>query len=206
MGALREMRAERGLPDVQEITLEGVPPLVQQDIPEEGASAASASSELQPASLQQHSDVVLGGTFDHLHIGHKILLTVAALVSTRSLVIGLTVDAMLAHKKFGAQMESWTSRLHSVVEFLVLVAPGLHVDLVPLHDMYGPSGDRPELTCLVLSEETVAGGPKVNEKRRDNKLEPLDIIVVKLARPAPNTDGSAAAAAAVAGAEDTKIS
>jgi len=203
MGALREMRAERGLPDVKEIQLEGVPP--DAPVPDDQArpGAVVASSLESPPSLTQYSDVVLGGTFDHLHIGHKILLSVAALLSTQSLVIGLTADTMLQHKKYLHELESWPARLHSVLGFLSLVAPGLAVDIVPLHDMYGPSGDRPNLRALVVSEETVAGGPKVNEKRRDNHLEPLDIIVVKLAKQA---DGQPQAPALAPSAVDTKIS
>ena len=32
----------------------------------------------------------LGGTFDHLHAGHKILLTMAAWITTRRLIVGIT--------------------------------------------------------------------------------------------------------------------
>lgn len=32
----------------------------------------------------------LGGTFDHLHAGHKILLTMAALITTRRLIAGIS--------------------------------------------------------------------------------------------------------------------
>ncbi|KAG1581528.1 hypothetical protein G6F48_009747 [Rhizopus delemar] len=35
--------------------------------------------------------VAVGGTFDHLHAGHKILLTMTALVSEKSMVVGVTV-------------------------------------------------------------------------------------------------------------------
>lgn len=40
-------------------------------------------------------DVILGGTFDHLHIGHKILLTEAVLRTTKRLVVGVTDDNMV---------------------------------------------------------------------------------------------------------------
>lgn len=172
------IRDEKQLPSVQQLVLEGVS---NNSIAEEESPVVSGPG----SRLHTYTDVVLGGTFDHLHVGHKILLTVASIIATHSLVIGLTVDSMLLHKKFQPQMESWTARLHSVIDFLSLIHPGLEVDLVPLHDMYGPSGDRDYLTCLVVSEETVAGGPMVNLKRKENGLRALDIIVVKLAKPAP---------------------
>lgn len=34
--------------------------------------------------------VALGGTFDHLHAGHKILLTMAAWLSTKRVIVGIT--------------------------------------------------------------------------------------------------------------------
>jgi phosphopantetheine adenylyltransferase len=40
--------------------------------------------------MDVHDNVVFGGTFDHLHAGHKIMITVAAASASRSLVIGLS--------------------------------------------------------------------------------------------------------------------
>jgi bifunctional ADP-heptose synthase (sugar kinase/adenylyltransferase) len=41
-------------------------------------------------------NVVLGGTFDRLHIGHKILLSEAALRAKQRLVVGVTDVNMIA--------------------------------------------------------------------------------------------------------------
>jgi pantetheine-phosphate adenylyltransferase len=34
--------------------------------------------------------VAMGGTFDHLHLGHKILLSMAALLASEKLIVGMT--------------------------------------------------------------------------------------------------------------------
>jgi pantetheine-phosphate adenylyltransferase len=34
--------------------------------------------------------VVLGGTFDHLHVGHKILLSMAACIASQKVIVGVT--------------------------------------------------------------------------------------------------------------------
>lgn len=44
----------------------------------------------------KYNSVVLGGTFDRLHIGHKILLSEAALRARRRLVVGVTDVNMIA--------------------------------------------------------------------------------------------------------------
>lgn len=38
----------------------------------------------------QYSDVALGGTFDHLHAGHKILLSMTAWVTSHRIVCGVS--------------------------------------------------------------------------------------------------------------------
>ena len=42
--------------------------------------------------------VALGGTFDHLHAGHKILLSMAIWITREKLIVGLTDDALLVRR------------------------------------------------------------------------------------------------------------
>lgn len=74
-----------------------------------------------------HAVVCLGGTFDHLHAGHKLLLTAGALllgVPTKDspqpcrFVIGVTGDELLKQKKFADQVQSWDDRARCVIQFL----------------------------------------------------------------------------------------
>lgn len=44
------------------------------------------------------NNVVLGGTFDRLHVGHKLLLTDAVIRAKRRLVVGVTDTNMIACK------------------------------------------------------------------------------------------------------------
>jgi phosphopantetheine adenylyltransferase len=66
--------------------------------------------------------VVVGGTFDHLHVGHKLLLTAVALALEPGregrLTIGVTGDALLTKKKYAEVLESWEERWQSTASFL----------------------------------------------------------------------------------------
>ena len=80
-----------------------------------------------PAS-KPYLTVAVGGTFDHLHLGHRLLLTGLALTAAprdgpeddrlRRLIVGITGDALLKNKKFGDLLEPWDQRQAAVARFL----------------------------------------------------------------------------------------
>ncbi|EEP77930.1 predicted protein [Uncinocarpus reesii 1704] len=75
-----------------------------------------------------HYHVAVGGTFDHLHTGHKLLLTATLLAldpyvgqfpsPMRVMTIGITGDEMLVNKQYSEFLESWVERWNGVWEFL----------------------------------------------------------------------------------------
>lgn len=122
----------------------------------------------------------LGGTFDHLHDGHKILLSVAAFLTSRRLIVGVTDQELLANKKYKEHMQSFDERCHGVKQFLQLLKPSLKMEVVAIRDVCGPTGTVPEIECLVVSRETVSGGQVVNETRASKGMNPLQIYVVNV--------------------------
>jgi phosphopantetheine adenylyltransferase len=98
-----------------------------------GVSLVQKDSEIFRAptgSFTCHNVVAVGGTFDHLHAGHKLLLTATALllqpasrVSTtgRRLIVGITGDELLKNKKYAEYMKSWKQRQDDVVDFLLSI-------------------------------------------------------------------------------------
>ncbi|XP_069683346.1 bifunctional coenzyme A synthase isoform X1 [Periplaneta americana] len=132
-----------------------------------------------------YENVVLGGTFDRLHAGHKILLSEAVLRCTRKLTVGITDTAMLKSKLLWELIEPISMRMWSVEEFLQDVDPDLQYDIVPIYDAYGPTKEDPDLQLIVVSAETLRGGLKVNEVRQHNQLSTLDIHSVDLLEALP---------------------
>ena len=124
--------------------------------------------------------VVLGGTFDRLHVGHAALLT-TAFRTGRSVAIGLTTDRYLAdHPKPGAgQIQPYRTRRATLRGWLRARYPARRWTLVPLNDRFGGSVD-PGVDALVVSADTVAGGHAVNAERRRRGQPPVPLLVVPL--------------------------
>jgi hypothetical protein len=55
-------------------------------------SAWKTGSPTSPTqhALQKYKHTCVGGTFDHLHAGHKLMLTASALITTERLTVGLS--------------------------------------------------------------------------------------------------------------------
>lgn len=90
-------------------------------------STRQAESAGGSETARGYQTVCLGGTFDHVHPGHKLLLTAAALLlevptagSSLScrFVIGITGDELLRDKKYAEYVQSWDERAGAVMDFL----------------------------------------------------------------------------------------
>ncbi|KAA8899748.1 hypothetical protein FN846DRAFT_909478 [Sphaerosporella brunnea] len=148
------------------------------------------SSTSSPGEVEgEHTVVAVGGTFDHLHLGHKLLLTCTAymastvMASTR-LIVGLSGPAMLKDKKHAEYIESWETRASRTLEFLRSIldvtpcdchsplateavdgAPKtLTVFVSELSDPLGPTITEENVTALLVTKETESGGIAVNNK------------------------------------------
>nr|POE77539.1 uncharacterized protein c1f12.08 [Quercus suber] len=170
------------------------------------ATSAARSDVAAPAQQQHHSHVAVGGTFDHLHIGHKLLLHMTlfslAPAGPGTATIGITGDALLANKRHAAHLEAWATRQRRVAAFLLdlvaftpptiarvrateihLTVAGpraapLQIRCVEIQDAYGPTITDAGVSALVVSGETRGGGAAVNVKRRELGWPPLEVFEV----------------------------
>lgn len=124
---------------------------------------------------------IIGGTFDCIHVGHKLLLTEVVLLTQNRLLIGLADGPLLVKKKLADLIEEASLRERHLRELLSQMSPDLELLVVPIVDPYGPSITEPDYQCLIVSEETRSGGDAVNVKRVANGLNRLDLHIVGLA-------------------------
>jgi phosphopantetheine adenylyltransferase len=133
---------------------------------------------LRPFVEPRQECVGLGGTFDRLHIGHRMLLTAAAFLATKTLL--LAVSQQVANKYRSDLIQPFPDRAAAVVRFVYKVNPNLSVSCEPLHDVAGSAATCPSIDLLVLSEETIKGGDYVNEMRKANGLNVLHYAAINL--------------------------
>ena len=50
--------------------------------------------------------------------------------------------------------------------------------MVPISDVYGPTAYDPEISALVISEETMAGAEAIEALRREKGLRGLEVFVI----------------------------
>ncbi|KAH7908881.1 hypothetical protein BJ138DRAFT_1156633 [Hygrophoropsis aurantiaca] len=122
--------------------------------------------------------IVLGGTFDHLHAGHKILLSMAAWIASEKVIIGITGDDLLKKKTYRHVLEDFGTRVAKTRAFLTFFRSDLLYDLVPLHDVYGPTAWDPNIQALVVSKETLSGAASIDKERASKALPPLRTFVI----------------------------
>lgn len=130
-----------------------------------------------------HDEVAVGGTFDRLHAGHRLLLAACALCCRKKLYVGIAGDGLLRKKALAETIEPIDERSKGVLNFLHSMRSDLEVVISVLADPAEPTkaSTVSSITALVVSRETMKGAEKVAEVRKKLGVEPpLEFVVVGL--------------------------
>ena len=93
-----------------------------------------------------------------MHLGHRLLLTQACLVTRTKLHVGVSSDKLLTKKAYASLIEPYEERVRIVNEFLQRLAPHLEIIFFELQDPIGIAADLEDLQACVLTKETQKGG------------------------------------------------
>ena len=123
----------------------------------------------------------MGGTFDHLHEGHKFLLRTALSISEK-VEIGLTSQELLKNKQYYSELESFEKRKENLIKFLGSFSDLKRVKIVEIKnwDDMDKYAQDPSYEGLVVSQETYENALKLNENRENKGLNPLILIVIPM--------------------------
>jgi len=123
-----------------------------------------------------YSTVATGGTFDHLHAGHKRLLEKSFEVGEH-VVIGLTSDEFVRREGKAPDL-SYSKRKKELAAFLDESFPGRKYTIAKLDDYFGPGIADARVEALVASPETGKRVSFANQLRAKEGFPPLDLVVV----------------------------
>ncbi len=122
--------------------------------------------------------VVVAGTFDRLHDGHKLLLNTAFNKCKQELIIGITDEYMIQHKKLCNLIQNLETRIIQVLDHMATLNANnlIHIRICVINDNVSFCQYDNTIDCIVVSDETYLNALKINEIRQENKLNALHII------------------------------
>lgn len=119
----------------------------------------------------KYKKVAVGGSFDVLHRGHEALLN-AAFDAGEFVLIGLTSSEMVTK-----DVAAYGKRKRALEDFLEHKG---QYEIVELNDPLGDAARDGAIDAVVVSEETMPGALEINEIRKKNGLEALEILSIPL--------------------------
>ena len=119
--------------------------------------------------------VVIGGTFDVLHAGHKALLREA--FELGKVGIGLTSDSM-AKKMKNRAVQSFETRKKELEDFINKEFKGEY-RIVKINDEFGLTLEK-DFDYIIVSPETYQTAKLINEERKKRNKKPIEIVKIDL--------------------------
>ncbi len=116
--------------------------------------------------------VVIGGTFDLLHKGHKELISKG--LDLGDLFIGLTSDEM-AEKMKKREVEDFESRKRNLESYISEC--GKKAEIRKIEDIYGFAVEE-DLDCIIVSPETENNAVLINQKKKEKGKNLMEVIKI----------------------------
>ena len=128
---------------------------------------------------EKFSTVLVGGTFDEFHKGHRALIMKAFEVDDR-VILGLSSDQLAKELRKNHKIASYEVRLKELRNFLKKQGVLDRAKIVPLDTPYGITLSTTIADALVVSKETEPRAKDINKKREESGIKPLALVVIDM--------------------------
>ena len=128
-----------------------------------------------------YTKIALGGTFDHLHIGHRAFFTFA-FEHAEHVVIGVTLSELTYHKSYANAIEPYDVRVREIQSFFEEKKYTGKYTIIPLSDVYGTTLTDATIEAVFVTPMTEHGAKKINEQRKKMELNPLPIHICEMVK------------------------
>ncbi len=120
--------------------------------------------------------VCIGGTFNQLHKGHKLLIDKAIKIAGKKgyLFIGVTEGKISAIKN---NVKPYEERKKAIRKYIEEKKTIPEIDIKPIVDKYGPSINE-DFNAIVVSPETRVTAEEINIKRKKIGKKLLEIVQI----------------------------
>lgn len=124
--------------------------------------------------------VVSGGTFDHLHAGHKAFLRFILSIS-KKVMLGLTTDEYVQINKPGTQVQVYSTRKKALEKFLKDEHIQNKVEIASIDTVMYPSAwESLPFEAIVVTDDTKKGAQTINTQRHKKGLSILPIVIAPI--------------------------
>lgn len=125
----------------------------------------------------KYKKAILGGTFDHLHRGHKHFLS-QAFENARQITIGLTTQDFTTNKFLHDSIESYDVRKKALEMYLAERGYNTRTKIIPISDIYGNSLSEKDIDVIFLIDSNKENVEKINAERK--KIGFSELAIVKI--------------------------
>jgi pantetheine-phosphate adenylyltransferase len=126
----------------------------------------------------KYKAIAVGGTFDHIHKGHRALLN-RAFDTGEKVFIGITTDDFVAATGKNI-LHNFEFRRKQLEAYLNETFPNRDYEVTKLESSFGPGMFTSQIEAIVVSAETATNVPTANKKRRMLGLPDLSVEVVPM--------------------------
>src|SRR5258705_3785376 len=130
-----------------------------------------------------YKNAVLGGTFDHFHLGHQKLLD-AAFEQSHFVTIGIAASNLFQHKLLAEHIEAYDIRESTLKKYLTQKGFSNRCAIIPLTDIFGTTLQEKDIDAIFATEDNRKNVDLINSKRKENNFPELEIISVSFVKSA----------------------